>query len=43
MDRGCWWATVHEIAKGSDTTNHTCTHTGLSLILTESMEIKYLE
>ena len=22
MDRGCWWATVHRVAKESDTTEH---------------------
>ena len=22
MDRGCWWATVHGVAKESDTTEH---------------------
>ena len=31
MDRGAWWATVHEVAKGqtqlSDSYTHTHTHT----------------
>ena len=26
MDGGAWWATVQGVAKGSDTTEHTCTH-----------------
>ena len=26
MDRGTWWATVHGVAKESDTTEHTHTH-----------------
>ena len=25
VDRGAWWATVHRVAKESDTTEHTCT------------------
>ena len=25
MDRGAWWATVHGVAKESDTTEHACT------------------
>ena len=27
MDRGAWWATVHGVARESDTTEHTHTHT----------------
>ena len=26
MDRGAWWATVHRVAKGSDTTQGLSTH-----------------
>ena len=26
MDRGAWWATVHEVAKLSDTTEQSCIH-----------------
>ena len=26
MDRGAWWATVHGVARESDTTEHTYTH-----------------
>ena len=25
MDRGAWWATVHEVARESGMTEHTCT------------------
>ena len=24
IDRGAWWATVHEVAKETDTTEHLC-------------------
>ena len=27
MDRGAWWATVHGVARESDTTERTHTHT----------------
>jgi len=31
MDRAAWWATVHEVAKESDMTDHT--HTGIFFLL----------
>ena len=33
VDRGGWWATVHGVAKESDTTEHMCTlHTCLNRV-----------
>ena len=45
MDRGAWWARVHGVAKGSDTTERLHCHFDLNIVLMKAkrMSIKIVK